>query len=59
MKQFTKDLGNVSIAPKGKWSIEQEYEKLALVYNASNNLSYVAKISYPSSSRRPSRRNPL
>ena len=48
MKQFSKDLGNVSLAPKGKWSKEQEYERLALVYNAYNNLSYVAKINVPS-----------
>lgn len=47
MKQFSKDLGNVCLAPKGKWSIEQEYERLALVYNAYNNLSYVAKINVP------------
>ena len=48
MKQFSKDLGNVSLAPKGKWSREQEYERLALVYNAYNSLSYVAKINVPS-----------
>lgn len=48
MKQFSKDLGNVSLVPKGKWSREQEYEKLALVYNACDNLSYVAKINVPS-----------
>lgn len=48
MKQFSKDLGNVSLAPKGKWSREQEYERLALVYNACDNLSYVAKIDVPS-----------
>ncbi|MDY5335509.1 MAG: hypothetical protein SPG97_02000 [Bacilli bacterium] len=48
MKQFSKDLGNVCLAPKGKWSREQEYERLALVYNACNNLSYVAKINVPS-----------
>lgn len=47
MKQFSKDLGNVCLAPKGKWSKEQEYERLALVYNASDNLSYVAKINVP------------
>lgn len=48
MKQFSKDLGNVALAPKGKWSREQEYERLALVYNACDNLSYVAKINVPS-----------
>ena len=48
MKQFSKDLGNVSIVPKGKWSREQEYERLALVYNACDNLSYVSKIDVPS-----------
>ena len=48
MKQFSKDLGNVSLAPKGKWSREQEYERLALVYNACDNLSYIAKINVPS-----------
>lgn len=48
MKQFSKDLGNVSIGPKGKWNREQEYERLALVYNACDNLSYVAKINVPS-----------
>ena len=48
MKQFSKDLGNVSLAPKGKWSREQEYERLALVYNSYDNLSYVAKINVPS-----------
>ena len=48
MKQFSKDLGNVSLSPKGKWSRKQEYERLALVYNACNNLSYVAKIDVPS-----------
>lgn len=48
MKQFSKDLGNVSLAPKGKWSREQEYERLALVYNTCDNLSYVAKINVPS-----------
>nr|DAW48997.1 MAG TPA: acetylxylan esterase related enzyme [Crassvirales sp.] len=48
MKQFSKDLGNVSIVPKGKWSREQEYERLALVYNACDNLSYIAKIDVPS-----------
>ena len=48
MKQFSKDLGNVSLTPKGKWSREQEYERLALVYNACDNLSYVAKINVPS-----------
>lgn len=48
MKEFSKDLGNVSLAPKGKWSREQEYERLALVYNACDNLSYVAKINVPS-----------
>ena len=48
MKQFSKDLGNVSLVPKGKWSREQEYERLALVYNAYDNLSYVAKINVPS-----------
>ena len=47
MKQFSKDLGNVSLAPKGKWSREQEYERLNLVYNACDNLSYVAKIDVP------------
>lgn len=47
MKQFSKDLGNVSLAPKGKWSREQEYERLALVYNACDNLSYVAKTNVP------------
>ena len=47
MKQFSKDLGNVSLAPKGKWSSEQEYERLNLVYNACDNLSYVAKIDVP------------
>ena len=47
MKQFSKDLGNVSLAPKGRWSKEQEYERLALVYNACDNLSYVAKIDVP------------
>lgn len=47
MKQFSKDLGNVSLAPKGKWSKEQEYERLNLVYNACDNLSYVAKIDVP------------
>lgn len=48
MKQFSKDLGNVSLVPKGKWSREQEYERLALVYNAYDNLSYVAKTNVPS-----------
>jgi hypothetical protein len=48
MKQFSKDLGNVSLVPKGKWSREQEYERLALVYNACDNLSYVAKTNVPS-----------
>ena len=48
MKQFSKDLGNVSLVPKGKWSREQEYEKLALVYNACDKLSYVAKTNVPS-----------
>ena len=48
MKQFSKDLGNVCLAPKGKWSREQEYERLALVYNVYNNLSYIAKINVPS-----------
>lgn len=48
MKQFSKDLGNVSLAPKGKWSREQEYERLALVYNTCDNLSYIAKINVPS-----------
>lgn len=48
MKEFSKDLGNVSLVPKGKWSREQEYERLALVYNACDNLSYVAKINVPS-----------
>lgn len=47
MKQFSKDLGNVCLAPKGKWSREQEYERLALVYNACDNLSYVAKTNVP------------
>ena len=47
MKQFSKDLGNVSLAPKGRWSKEQEYERLNLVYNACDNLSYVAKIDVP------------
>ena len=48
MKQFSKDLGNVSLVPKGRWSKEQEYERLNLVYNACDNLSYVAKINVPS-----------
>ena len=48
MKQFSKDLGNVSLAPKGRWSKEQEYERLNLVYNDCDNLSYVAKINVPS-----------
>lgn len=47
MKQFTKDLGNVSIAPKGKWNRKQEYERLALVYNTYDNFSYIAKINVP------------
>lgn len=47
MKQFSKDLGNVSLAPKGRWSKEQEYERLNLVYNDRDNLSYVAKIDVP------------
>ncbi len=47
MKQFSKDLGNVALAPRGKWSKEQEYEKLNLVYNDCDNLSYVAKIDVP------------
>lgn len=48
MKQFSKDLGTVSLVPKGKWSRKQEYEKLALVYNACDNFSYVAKTNVPS-----------
>lgn len=47
MKQFTKDLGNVSIAPKGEWNRNQEYERLALVYNTYDNFSYIAKINVP------------
>lgn len=48
MKQFSKDLGRVTIVPKGKWSREQEYEKLTLVYNACDNFSYISKIDVPS-----------
>lgn len=47
MKQFSKDLGNVSLAPRGKWSKEQEYERLSLVYNVYDNFSYIAKINVP------------
>ena len=47
MKQFSKDLGRVSVVPSGAWNSDIEYEKLSVVYDKCTNLSYLAKQSVP------------
>lgn len=37
MKQFSKELGKVSITPKGDWNSSIANEKLDIVYDRRNN----------------------
>lgn len=47
MKQYTKDLGRVSLVPSGMWDIEKSYDRLSLVYHSGNKFAYVAKQDVP------------
>lgn len=47
MKQFSKELGKVSITPKGDWNSSIANEKLDIVYDRRNNQSYIAKQDVP------------
>lgn len=47
MKQFSKELGKVSITPKGDWDSSIANERLDIVYNRRNNQSYIAKQDVP------------
>lgn len=39
MKQFSKELGKVSITPKGDWNSSIANERLDIVYDRRNNQS--------------------
>lgn len=47
MKAYIKDLGRVSLVPKGEHKTSNEYERLDLVYDRSTRLAYVAKKDVP------------
>lgn len=47
MKQYTKDLGRVSLVPSGTWDIEKNYDRLSLVYHSGDKFAYVAKQDVP------------
>ena len=47
MKQFSKELGKVSITPKGDWDSSIANEKLDIVYDRRNNQAYIAKQDVP------------
>lgn len=42
MKQFSKELGKVSVTPKGVWNVNTTNEKLDIVYNKRNEQAYIA-----------------
>lgn len=47
MKQFSKELGKVSVTPKGAWDSNITNEKLDIVYDKRNNQAYIAKQDVP------------
>lgn len=47
MKQFSKELGKVSITPKGNWDSSIANERLDVVYDRRNNQAYIAKQDVP------------
>lgn len=47
MKQFSKELGKVSITPKGDWDSSITNERLDIVYDRRNNQAYIAKQDVP------------
>lgn len=47
MKQFSKELGKVSVTPKGAWNINTTSERLDIVYDKRNNQAYIAKQNVP------------
>ena len=47
MKQFSKELGKVSVTPKGAWNINTTNEILDIVYDKRNNQAYIAKQNVP------------
>lgn len=47
MKQFSKELGKVSVTPKGDWNINTTSERLDIVYDKRNNQAYIAKQNVP------------
>lgn len=47
MKQFIKELGKVSVTPKGDWNINTTSERLDIVYDKRNNQAYIAKQNVP------------
>ena len=47
MKQFSKELGKVSITPKGDWNSSIANERLDIVYDRRNNQAYIAKQDVP------------
>ena len=47
MKQFSKELGKVSVTPKGVWDINTTSERLDIVYDKRNNQAYIAKQNVP------------
>lgn len=47
MKQFSKELGKVTVTPKGAWNINTTSEKLDIVYDKRNNQAYIAKQDVP------------
>lgn len=47
MKQFIKELGKVSVTPKGAWNINTTSERLDIVYDKRNNQAYIAKQNVP------------
>lgn len=47
MKQFSKELGKVSITPKGDWDSSIANERLDIVYDKRNNQAYIAKQDVP------------
>lgn len=49
MKAYVKDLGRVSLVPKGEHNSSNEYERLDLVYDRNTKIAYVAKKDVPKS----------
>lgn len=47
MKQFSKELGKVSVTPKGAWDSNITNERLDVVYDKRNNQAYIAKQDVP------------